>query len=332
MLKTLSADIENDLVDKGIISRGSISFIGQGEGHESYLANNITDRVVVRVKRSDTPFISGFQNEHLQLLFLESQNITFAPKSLYYDSQKEVHVISYVEGVDVSFLELDDTQLKTLVSYITQLETIDYKTYLDFLHKYNNAQPAQAEMQNRIKHNYNNRLAVIEKRQDLLTQEITDFLEWCKENFTIFIAMVNKIQTIKYYMHGDLRLNNGTSNIRVAHDGTVNLIDWEAAGFTNDVFCEIGDMIASVPDIIANIKLLNTMALNYKNTTKLELSSDQMNERLQASLWYATICTPLWMIERYVISYEIDRPRALDYLQKAKQIQANADLYFNFNI
>lgn len=331
MTDEISTEVLNLLINKSIISSLDVTYLGQGEAHRNFLAKRHQESVVIRIKRDDTPNNPGFSNERTQLLFLEFNNIDFAPRSIFYEPEKEIHVISFIEGVDCSFIDLDASQAEIFVSQIARLEELNYEVYTKFCSDNHLPVSEPPTLQQRIKLNYDDRLTIISSYSEQLPEFIKERLKWSEEKWSIFLDLVNKTHSNVHYIHGDLRYNNGTSNLRIDSAGKLFFIDWESARFVNDCFIEVGDIIASSPEPAVNSQRLKALFDLQMAHSKTSENKTEVLNGIKASVWFSIICNPLWMIERYALLDNTNEVLLTEYINKINDYLVVADQYLELD-
>lgn len=120
------------LVSNQLMFDPKIEFLGQGEGNENYLAVEGGLKYVLRVPRQDISDIRDLYNEHIQLKFLESNDIDFAPRSIFYDKETGTNIISHVEGHDTSIAKLPMKMITDFVNNLILLDNLTFSNYKDF--------------------------------------------------------------------------------------------------------------------------------------------------------------------------------------------------------
>jgi Phosphotransferase enzyme family len=303
-----------------VMANSKVSFIGSGEANLNYLAESGDGKVVVRAARQDVPTTPRFKNEHHFMAFISAMGISFAPRTLLYDETKEIHVISYVPGLDRSVVDLDPTQRDVFISQLKFLNSITYEQYVSWCDSQHIVAKSVRTSEVRIQVNIFDRLSYIASQKDnALAVEVLKWAELKKERF--FNLEKNVVKKNSFF-HGDLRWNVGGGNLRV-EDNRVSFIDWELASFTHDGMLEIADVLGSIP--LQHFDVARDIYLAYIHN---ESDLDHMNKAIEYGILWGKFANPLWSAERYLNLYNTEGADLSRYLDLTKQGMQDAEYFF----
>jgi len=315
-------EIEAYLIENRILDDPEVNLLGRGEANLNYLAVDRDRKYVVRIARDDVPKQSRFETEHHFMLFIESLGITFAPRSIHYGSTQELHVVDYVEGEDVSIIDLNETQTKIFVDQLKLLNSITYEQYLAWCSKSEHTPVKPQTLVSRNKINIGDRLLTVRNlaHADSFARKV---LVWAESKVDILDAVQRKATLRTTFLHDDLRWNEGGGNIKVAGDG-LTFIDWELSGFFEDAAPEIGDVLGSIPSTVDNAI---TRRL-YRSYIEGEDNIDELNSAIRYGLLWSKLGNPLWAAERYCILKDDNHPEIERYKNLAKSGMKDAESFF----
>lgn len=300
-----------------------VRLLGRGEANINYIAEDTENQYVIRTMRNDVPGHSRFEAEHHYMLFIESLGIRFAPRSIHFDPGHDVHIVSYVEGKDVSVADLDDSLMRLFVEQIKALNQITYHQYLDWCH--NSGQPPRepVTLETRTKINITDRLQTIQN-----SAEGNDFaknvLEWADPKVEILYKAGREAPLKMTFLHNDLRWNEGGGNLKIC-DNKLVFIDWELAGFFEAAAPEIGDVLGSIPSSIPDQSMVSKLYQMYMANEK---DADQLNKSIRYGILWGKLGNPLWAAERYFVLSKNNHPDAERYRHLTEQGMRDAERFF----
>lgn len=290
-----TGEIQDLLAKNSVMDHPSITLLGQGEGHTNYLAQQNGIDLVARTIRRDIPEIRSFQNERLQLQFLEQEGIKFAPHSVLYNSDREIHAITYIPGVDHSVADLPQEFIPQLIKHLVALEGLSHDNFQALCSNLRIPTPEPETTKELLQScGYDWFQIVKEHAGDEGVQVVVD---WVTPKLEFIAQESAKRPESLRYKHGDLRWHNGGGNLRL--DGNnLNFLDWEGARFTRDNLLELGDIIASIPnpeEQKERIELLITEYARQKNVDVASLKTD-----LLYAIKFSKLTDALWSAQRYL--------------------------------
>jgi len=217
-----------NLQSSGIEGLKILSELPAGENNFSYLCRDDSGAQYVLRKKKPGSATPSLKTESDTLRFLEYAGIAFAPRSIHYDPVQNIHIISYVDGVDIQPHNLDKDAATTLAQHLAELHSIPFSLYADWCEK-NDVPIRIPETREKTMATYfTGPAAFIEK-------ECPDraLAGWIKQQFTQndFITSAsqeNMFETglpASRFVHGDLGGNMKQD------DGDLFFIDWECARF-----------------------------------------------------------------------------------------------------
>ena len=282
------------IAQTGLLQNPTVTLLGGGESNVNYLAEDGSQKYVVRRSRQDVPSGSRLEREHHFMQFIDACGIDFAPRSLHYDPAKDILVLSYAEGTDASIADLDEIQTRTFVSQLKRLSSITYASYADWCAQNSLQQHKPQRLAERNKVNLADRLQTIQSSlDDPFAQEV---LAWAEPKLTALSTAEVEASLETIFLHDDLRWNEGGGNLKVS-GGKVIFIDWELTGFF-EAPPEIGDVLGSIPNTVADKAVLRRL---YELYTADESDVGGLNKKIRYGVLWGKLGNPLWAAERYFL-------------------------------
>lgn len=316
--------IQELLARDSVMDQPTISLLGQGEGHKNFLAQQNGVELVVRTVRHDIPEARNFQNERLQLQFLEQEGIGFAPRSVIYDPEKEIHAITFIPGTDYSVADLPVEKLPLLVTDLIALEGLSYDKFDVLCGNLGIPTPQPETTQELLQSCGYDWLDIVKGHS--LEEGAREIIDWVAPKIDQIEQESRKRPESLKYKHGDLRWHNGGGNLRLNGE-SLSFLDWESARFTRDNLLELGDIIASIPDPQQNKERINILIAEYAQQKNVDVLS------LKTDLLYATrfskLTDTLWSAQRYLQLKDTEDPNWRKYKEMTDYRMKAGDYYFN---
>lgn len=315
-------EIKAYLIENRILDNPEVNLLGRGEANLNYLAVDHDRKYVVRIARNDVPKQSGFETERHFMLFIESLGVISAPRSIHYSSKYELHVVDYVEGKDVSIVDLNEVQTNIFVDQLKLLNSITYEQYLAWCSEtgYTPLKPQSLVFRNKI--NINDRLSTIRNlaHTDLFAKKV---LVWAESKIDTLYAAQRQATLRLTFLHDDLRWNEGGGNIKVS-DGKLTFIDWELSGFFEEAAPEISDVLGSIPSTVDSAIARRL----YRSYIKDGSNIDELNSAIKYGILWGRLGNPLWAAERYCILRHDNHPEIERYRILAERGMKDAESFF----
>lgn len=307
-----------------LLASPDISLLGSGESNINYLATEGTTQYVVRTRRRDTAGDSRFEIERHFMLFIEACGIDFAPRSVYYDELKDIHIVSYVEGDDTSIAKLNEKQINLFTEQLKTLNSITYDNYLIWCKQTGQSprQPQTLALRNKV--NLDDRLHAIQEVSSS-SPFAKAVVSWAVPKLDVLHA-AEKAATLKpVFLHNDLRWTEYGGNLKISGD-RLYFIDWELSGFSAEAVPEIGDVLGSIPYTPANKAILRRL---YNSYTADGLSREQLDASIAYGVLWGKLGNPLWAAERYLIFTRQNHPDVDRYRRWTEAGMKDAEYFFD---
>ena len=316
--------IQELLARDSVMDQPTISLLGQGEGHKNFLAQQNGVELVVRTVRHDIPEARNFQNERLQLQFLEQEGIQFAPRSVLYDPEKEIHAITFVPGIDHSVADLPVDKLPLLIADLITLEGLSYDRFKELCNKLGIPTPQPETTQGLLKSCGYDWLDIV--KGHALEEGAQEIIDWVTPKIEQIGQESKERPERLTYKHGDLRWHNGGGNLRLNGE-SLSFLDWESARFTNDNLLELGDIIASIPDPQQNKERIDILITEYARQKNIDISS--LKKDLFYTIRFSKLTDTLWSAQRYLQLKDTEDPNWRKYREMTDYRMNEGDYYFN---
>lgn len=315
-------EIRAYLIENRVLDNPEVTLLGRGEANLNYLAADRDRKYVVRLARDDVPKQSRFETERHFMLFIESLGVISAPRSIHYSSKYELHVVDYVEGEDVSIIDLNEAQTKIFVEQLKLLNSITYEQYLAWCNEgeHTPVKPQTLVLRNKI--NIEDRLLTVRNltHTDPFAKKV---LAWAESKVSILYAAQREATLRMTFLHNDLRWNEGGGNIKVTGD-KLTLLDWELSGFFEDAAPEISDVLGSIPSTVDDAIARRL----YRNYIEGESGIDELNSAIKYGILWGKLGNPLWAAERYCILKHDNHPEIERYKNLAELGMKDAEPSF----
>ncbi len=291
----------SDYLNKSRFENPSLVDCFSGEGNHNYIFESEGKKYVLRHNLEEQGSNNRLKQEYKILRFLEHESIDFAPQSILYDEENQVHITSFVGGEDAGLEDFSQTQLEIWVENLVTIHSLDFDDYRKFCEKqgfkYNEPETPKQNLQ-KFGHE---RFEYAQK--NLGEKEIID---WTQEK----LREVDKL--IEENPNGRVGLSHGdiANNTRVTSN-EVYFIDWEFARFSYNpegalsyvyIHEELGQ------NLYTNIKKL------YEEKSDVKL----LEERLERSERATRVGDVVWALKRSAKLKKMDITDWKDYFDLAK--------------
>ena len=281
-----------DLIDvKEYIKRidsvkgADISKLPSGESNDNFLLENDGKKYVLRHSRTDIPSKNFLYNEHIVLLFLESKKISFVPRSIFYDKNKKIHIISYVGSKKLEMNKLVPDQLERLVSNLSKIYFINPDDFVKF------CKNRKLKVNKTKSPLYSIRTYGVQRfnyvKKHCNDRSIIDWIEpKLMENVRLTKQRQFSLQNL-HFVHGDI-----PNNIRV-DDDEIWIIDWEIARLSYE----------DNPSYILVYKNISENQRNFiikKYVKYFKTTYDDLEEKISLDEKTILINDVIWAAMRYV--------------------------------
>lgn len=204
-----------------------IKSLPSGYSNNNFLVICDKGKFVLRKSRTDIPTEDRLRNEFVTLKFLEKINVDCVPKSVFFDFENSIHIVTYVGTQNINFSDLPQTQIKQLVKILNDVCVVDVDVFKGLAKEYNIKIDSSASLKSAFKDYGIARFKQIKKQ--LITDDIYIKVEYYLQVISRIVASyVNENKTL-FFWHGDI-----SNNLRL--DKTNNklfIIDWEFAKVTD---------------------------------------------------------------------------------------------------
>jgi Ser/Thr protein kinase RdoA (MazF antagonist) len=104
----------------------------EGEHNHNYVFRSDEGRFVLRQSKEHLDEENRLRSERNILEFLEYQGIEFAPKSISYNAERDIHITTFVGSEDISLGELKQNELENWISNLAELHSLSYEAFKEF--------------------------------------------------------------------------------------------------------------------------------------------------------------------------------------------------------
>lgn len=199
----------------------------EGEHNHNYVFSSNRGKFVLRKSKEHLEENNRLLSERNVLKFLEAQGIDFAPVSILYDKEKDIHVTTFVGLKDISLAELNLEELINWIQNLAEIHSLNYEEFHEFCesngYSYNRPETLDQKVE-QIKEN----LAEAENSDE-------ELIEWTKHKLGKLDLKheVNKPRLTHHDLHNSTRKSQ--SNLFI--------IDWEFSGFSYYPVEDLADIL-----------------------------------------------------------------------------------------
>lgn len=132
----LDEEMKSFLAGQAGLSEFRVDEIRKGGSNDNFLVSSKKRKYVLRQSRSDVPTEDRLQNEYIVYNFLEEQGVENVPRSVAYDREMALHLITYVPGEDVKVGDLSQQEIGNLASIMADYSNQSFGSYKKFCKKH----------------------------------------------------------------------------------------------------------------------------------------------------------------------------------------------------
>lgn len=199
----------------------------EGEHNHSVVFSSGGEKYILRAVKENHPEGGALENKRNILEFLEEQCIEFAPRSILYEDDENVHITSYVGAKDAKIEELSDQELQDLAEKLAKLHELEFEKYVEFCEARNMGAPESET--------YADRIQYIREKLEALNPS-NELFDWIRRNLDLLENNFSDVTEETGVRHADL-----PGSIRIM-DGKIFLIDWEFAVFSYHPSMDLADI------------------------------------------------------------------------------------------
>lgn len=215
-------EVREYLQEKKIFPEFEIIGKKSGLSNTNYIIKAAAGKFIFRcnkIKPSNST--NCLSHEHNVLRFLAQYDFDFVPKTLYFDQEKNIHILSYIDGRKVRFRNISMSGMKEALDKLYKINLLAPE-YIDFCRK-NNLEYKEPKCEiERLRGRVLRKVDSIE-----VDNPFFGLSNWVREKVTEDFSDL-KIDYSKIYLnHGDPADNLIISNKKIS------IIDWEYARLTH---------------------------------------------------------------------------------------------------
>lgn len=273
-----------------------------GESNHNYIFESEGNKYVLRTNLEEKGSTNRLNQERKILEFLETQNIDFAPKSVYYDKENQIHITSFLGTKDVELTELNSEQLKEWIKHLVTIHSLDFKDYRQFCEDNNYAyEEPETNKQSLQKYGFEK----FEYAQKNLDKK--KILAWTEEKLSEIAQNMEENQDARIGLsHGDI-----ANNTRFG-EGKIYFIDWELARFSHN---PAGSLSYAFIHEELNQELYERVKELYKEETGIE----NLDKELKFTEKMTRINDVIWALKRAAKLQEKNNSEWKEYFELAKE-------------
>lgn len=198
--------------------------LGRGNNSETFLIIVGNTKYVMRVGRGDVSSNNQLFTQYKFLKFLESEDIDFVQRAVYYDKKKKMLITSFLEGDNLIGKKLNKKQFDDLVEKIIKIHSTKYSNFQKFCKKNKFKIDKPISLKDKFKVSGIRRGNFVLKNCD--NKEVVEWVRLHLEKAGRKVRGIKENKKFKF-THGDLT----GANIMI-DKGSILFIDWDAAKFS----------------------------------------------------------------------------------------------------
>ncbi len=196
--------IPEEILEKVRKSLGNFTIIEKKEGYsnEIFILKTDNKKYVLKIAKEpkSMPEPYGLFNEYVVLKFLESKNIDFVPRAVFYSRNPEFEIQTYVGERNISMKILSPKNVYYIYRMLAEVAKLNVKDYVEFAKKYN-LTVEEPETIVEIFERYGIKRS--EEIKNFLPAEVRSFLEKKIKEVLERINWVSSVLSYIHLTHGD---------------------------------------------------------------------------------------------------------------------------------
>ncbi|MBC5792418.1 MAG: aminoglycoside phosphotransferase family protein [Nanohaloarchaea archaeon] len=263
-----------------------------GDNNHNYIFESSNNKYVLRRKKQISEDKS-LENERNILKFLEFKEIESVPRSVSYDTDREIHIITFVGQKDVEIGHLNQPDLDEWTKKLLSINRLKFSEYKDYCER----KGLDYEEPRTPGENLN------ELREDVESLSESNGLIELLKNRLDYLEKDLQTETpgSAFLTHSDL------SNSTRRTGNNFFFIDWEFSGFNQNPYSDLGIILAH-----SQLNKEKREAIRRKYKEKLD-RKEGFDEKVDAAKQIRHIFNIVWCLQRISKSEkqdEIDRYRS----------------------
>lgn len=318
----------NVLIEKKVLQKPKISQLSSGNNYDTFLVVDNNSKYVLRLLSNKASAQNRMAKMFLILQFVESENIDFAEKAVFFDEKNSFLLTSYIPGKELGVSALDKGQLKYFIKKIVILRNLKFDKFLEFQKKEGNDLSILENPLDRLSFLQEGRIKFIKDNKKILEDsgvQTKELSVWIDSNF---ILLSNLYKTKKYqasdifFDHADV----AGANI-ILNKAGLYFIDWDNAKFTQDIGFSLANLF-----FYANIfsaKYIEDFLNLYAQEAKIRASKKSLLEDIVTGFKLISFSGALWSLEAFINSEKNKNSDSGKYLDSYRE---RVNIYNNFSL
>lgn len=291
----------SDYLNKSRFEEPSLVDYFSGEGNHNYIFESEGKKYVLRQNLEEQGSTNRLKQEYKILSFLEHESIDFAPRSILYDEENQVHITSFVGSEDLGLKDFSQAQLEKWVENLVTVHALDFDDYRKFCEKqgFNYDEP-ETPKQNLQKFGHER----FEYAQKNFGEK--EIIDWTQEKLREVDELIEENPNGRVGLsHGDI-----ANNTRV-NSSEVYFIEWELGRFSYNPEGALSYVYIH-EDLSQNLYTKIKKLYEEKSDVKL------LEERLERSERTTRVGDVIWALKRAAKLKKMDKTDWKDYFDLAK--------------
>ena len=239
----------------------------EGEHNYNYIFTSDRGKFVLRESKEHLDEENRLRSERNVLEFLEKQEIDFTPKSVSYDRERDIHVMTFVGSEDTSLGELDQRDLEKWASDLAKMHSLSYEGFKYFCEERNYTYEEPETVDDKVEQ--------IRQKLAEVRNTDTELVEWAEQKLEELDCQSELVQP--RLTHHDI--HNSTRK----DQGNLSVIDWEFAGFS---YYPVEDLADALIDENLREEQIKIIVDQYKRLSNIELTDSVLKESKKLKLLF----------------------------------------------
>jgi len=252
------------------------------EGHNNlnYIFASERGKFVLRKRNQISDDENVLIHEKKILEFLSHQNVDSTPKSIQYDSERQIHIISFTGEKPVNLEEMGQVKLVNWVENLCEIHKLQFQDFQEFCRErdYSFESPETP---------YEKLDEMEEKLENVRSEsEHINLVKFCEEKIDELRDSINLCGSEDFYLnHSDL------ANSTRKTDNNYFLIDWEYASFNMNP-------ISDIAILFVHRNLDKNQRKTIKQSYKQNMGLSKIESKLKIAENYRIVFNILWTLKR----------------------------------
>lgn len=214
-------EVSKYLVEKKLFKKFEIIGRKSGLSNSNYIIETPDGKFILRANKiKPSQSINLLVDEYNVLRFFRELDLDFVPRTVFFDEERNIHLLSYIEGRKIRFRNISQAGMEQAITKLYQINLLADK-YQEFCLKNNLAFKQPKSEVDRLRVRINKKISEVNDEG-----VFGDVKKWVLERLAQDFAKTKIDQTRVFLNHGDPADN------LILNNGKISIIDWEYSRLT----------------------------------------------------------------------------------------------------